>query len=540
MDDMNAFERQVARDAARDVGPVRPVDDLAIFNAITTTRPSKWRFQSMFSATKFVVAGVIVALFGGFLLTGVLTQKGEESVLPAGASASPEAIPSDSFTLPAEIPEGIESGSLDTPLGPARWVHLQGDHTTMPDDPALLPAPGGYVVLDESPPELWSSPDLFTWTKEPLPFREAEWARLTLANGIYWLSTGDTVTLWRSTDAVDWEQIDATGLVPPGPPGLYQATGLGVPAMSGDITIATVDYEPVQFKTYFGLPDERGHTNLEETEPGLYQATSKYGVDLATLRFEETDKGLTVIDDADGSVRAELEGVGLDLIDLWAANARGDMGVVDLWAVEHGLPSPPRQIAYVDDDKLVPMDLPASPIGSEPPALFGTDAGFFLYTLDSDGLLRVRRSEDGRAWSEAEVLGDDEGEPSGVWAVEGQPQSVVAYGDAMEEWRSTDGTTWEVTREFGDPNPNLRLGSSWISLLEDPQGVLAPNLRFRSDDGEITYLDVSELSIKHTSEGAGGSSSGVLSDNTLFYAAHEEEGTREHDVWIITFDELPA
>ena len=30
-------------------------------------------FQSVFSATKFVVAGVIVALFGGFLLAGVLT-----------------------------------------------------------------------------------------------------------------------------------------------------------------------------------------------------------------------------------------------------------------------------------------------------------------------------------------------------------------------------------------------------------------------------------------------------------------------------------
>ena len=28
------------------------------------------RFQSMFSATKFVVAGAIVALFGSFLLTG--------------------------------------------------------------------------------------------------------------------------------------------------------------------------------------------------------------------------------------------------------------------------------------------------------------------------------------------------------------------------------------------------------------------------------------------------------------------------------------
>jgi hypothetical protein len=48
-----------------------------------------WRTQSMFSATKFVVAAVIVALFGGFLLTSVLTQQTEEAVPAVGASASP-------------------------------------------------------------------------------------------------------------------------------------------------------------------------------------------------------------------------------------------------------------------------------------------------------------------------------------------------------------------------------------------------------------------------------------------------------------------
>jgi hypothetical protein len=46
------------------------------------------RLQSTFSATKFVVAGVIVALFGGFLLAGVLTQQSEESLPAVGASAS--------------------------------------------------------------------------------------------------------------------------------------------------------------------------------------------------------------------------------------------------------------------------------------------------------------------------------------------------------------------------------------------------------------------------------------------------------------------
>ena len=49
---------------------------------LTTSQRRSWlprhtrgRFQSMFSATKFVVAGAIVALFGGFLLAGVLTRR---------------------------------------------------------------------------------------------------------------------------------------------------------------------------------------------------------------------------------------------------------------------------------------------------------------------------------------------------------------------------------------------------------------------------------------------------------------------------------
>ncbi len=42
----------------------------------------------MFSATKFVVAGVIVALFGGFLLSGALTTRQGESV-PGAATGGP-------------------------------------------------------------------------------------------------------------------------------------------------------------------------------------------------------------------------------------------------------------------------------------------------------------------------------------------------------------------------------------------------------------------------------------------------------------------
>ncbi len=103
MNDMNAFERQVAGEVVEAVGPLRPVDDLAMFNhVITTTQSPKWRFQSMFSATKFVVAGVIVALFGGFLLSGVLTQRSDEPLPAVGASASAQAEPTEASTSAPE------------------------------------------------------------------------------------------------------------------------------------------------------------------------------------------------------------------------------------------------------------------------------------------------------------------------------------------------------------------------------------------------------------------------------------------------------
>ena len=95
MDDMQAIEQRITRELLRRAGPSELVDDAAIFTAITATQSPKWRFQNMFSAAKYVVAGAIVALFGGFLLAGVLTQP-SEPLPPAAssASASPEAVPS--------------------------------------------------------------------------------------------------------------------------------------------------------------------------------------------------------------------------------------------------------------------------------------------------------------------------------------------------------------------------------------------------------------------------------------------------------------
>jgi len=114
MDQMTAFERQISTEMQGMVGPVPDVEPMQAARSAAIHSP-RWRFPTMFSATKYIVAGVIVALFGGFLLSGVLTSPSEESA-PAAASASP-ATPSLAPTstvdpLAQALTEEVEPGVL--------------------------------------------------------------------------------------------------------------------------------------------------------------------------------------------------------------------------------------------------------------------------------------------------------------------------------------------------------------------------------------------------------------------------------------------
>jgi hypothetical protein len=156
MDEMNAFEHQIASVVQQTSRSPRPVDVMSIVRTTTTQSP-KWRLQSMFSATKFVVAGVIVALFGGFLLTGVLTQQPSDVQPPAvGASASAQAEPTAGVTSEPE---------------PSAEVEADGTTTT----PELLPGvdlvteevePGVYRVLSDGIRDLTNGVGRVTVTPE--------------------------------------------------------------------------------------------------------------------------------------------------------------------------------------------------------------------------------------------------------------------------------------------------------------------------------------------------------------------------------------
>ena len=119
MNEPNAFERLIADVAGEAMGRARPVDVASIVRtaaagtrapgtSVTPGRPrptvvgrAERRF-SMFSAAKLVAAACIVALFGGFLLVGVVGDPQDGDVLPAAVSPSSTELPMTAVP-PAEV-----------------------------------------------------------------------------------------------------------------------------------------------------------------------------------------------------------------------------------------------------------------------------------------------------------------------------------------------------------------------------------------------------------------------------------------------------
>jgi len=235
MDDMQAIEQRITRELLRRAGPSEPVDDAAIFTAITTTTQSpKWRFESMFSATKFVVAGAIVALFGGFLLTGVLTTPQGDEMVPAAMTASPSP---ETDLLPGvdlvteEVEPGVErivsDGIRDlSGIGPrnaqshaekdglavapdgAVWMHPGGDETKTL---IKLGDPGSFPALSEVWPELRFSADGVLWGHDRLAIHRlggAGWSEV--AGRSPWDVDADGA-VWSALDGANVGRLDASG-----------------------------------------------------------------------------------------------------------------------------------------------------------------------------------------------------------------------------------------------------------------------------------------------------------------------------------------
>jgi len=122
MDDMKAFERQLAARLEHKAGPRRPVDAMAIASSVTTeaaagrwalvTRRLRGSVPAFSSVARFVAATVIVALFGGFLLVGILAEPETGEFTPAAVTPSPSPVTVDGLLAGMVTSEDPEHGVI--------------------------------------------------------------------------------------------------------------------------------------------------------------------------------------------------------------------------------------------------------------------------------------------------------------------------------------------------------------------------------------------------------------------------------------------
>ncbi len=200
MDDMTAFEQQLSGGFEGLMGPPEPVDDLAIFESVTAaSRSPRWGFTAFF-ALKFAAAGVIVALFGGFLLAGILTTQPDGEALPAAVAESPSPTTTEGL-LSGMVTEEVEPGVYRVLNDGVRDLTQTNDVAlgavvAGPDGSVWLGSTGRWLRLgDEAPPT--------TMGGQPFEFE-------TAPDGTLWGVTGGSLhsfdgtswTKWRSDSAV--------------------------------------------------------------------------------------------------------------------------------------------------------------------------------------------------------------------------------------------------------------------------------------------------------------------------------------------------
>jgi hypothetical protein len=179
------------------------------------------RFAPMLNATKFVAASVVLALTGGLLLNVLPTDPTPAEPVPAAetATATTEATTEvvteathSLITFPDEIPEGVESGAIETPQGPARWIrttHPEG----LPWLSDVLPWGDGIAVFAEFYTALVATEDGVTWTSIELPDGSAARSEVAYLDGFYYYVSPQTQRMWVSRGPGDaWRELDSSAM----------------------------------------------------------------------------------------------------------------------------------------------------------------------------------------------------------------------------------------------------------------------------------------------------------------------------------------
>ena len=294
MDDMTALEREIGDELRREIGPLPGFDAMSIARSVTATQSFEWRFQSMFSATRIVLAGAVVALFGGFLLSGFLTpQRGDEPMPAVGASAAasptlestseatatPEAsVATDllpGLTLSAEAvepgvfrvvgdgvrdlfravpgagggPQAFYRTNVVAGLDRSVWVFGHDEFYRIGDGHSY---PVGRETGGRQGQKVKVAPDGVLWTIDAgsslVSFADGTWT--TRKKGVTAFDMQRDGSVW-ATDGSTLERFDGTGWVEVGDVGGHAGSGVS------DLWVSPVIHE------YFASSYERPHAEVE-------------------------------------------------------------------------------------------------------------------------------------------------------------------------------------------------------------------------------------------------------------------------------------
>jgi hypothetical protein len=407
--------------------------------------------------------------------------------------------------LAINVPSGVESGTIDTPLGPARWVHLPYDGPT-PHNASAVPWPSGFAVFsgptynfdplirdpssdDPSriPPALWVSDDGIEWSTIPLPAvtATAGQARLEHVDGVYWLTSQDPDGewhRWRSPDAANWDELEVSRLGPE-PGSLYGGPDMSTPASTGDVTVMQARFDARFPITEFvvGASDGEcdGQVSLHRlgldrfrVAKAVGEGEGPYCPPQPVLRMVETETGLDVLVDETDEKLGVIEGASLDDMDLVVGDDLGDA----------------ERLLVVRDGEITSIELPWSTIRDA--TLVGT--GDFVYAYVSDwahngGHPAVWRTENGTTWTDLGPV-DLPGEPG-----DNSDFEFVAFADGRlgawnrdtpdEAWETVDGVNWQKA-EFGPSPEDLTANSNGYEAISRPTAS-----RWILDNGVGLWID---------------------------------------------------
>jgi hypothetical protein len=416
--------------------------------------------------------------------------------------------------LPDVLPDGAASGSLETPLGPARWVHLVRGPAEIPFG-RVLPGPTGLLLSTGG----LASTDGIEWTPHVLPIH-TESSLLTFSGGAYWLTTTGPTSLWRSTDALAWSPVDLSALVTPVPADLDWELILGTPVSGAGATVIPVTHRVRDPGQLLGQAPTHRQEWPQEVSPGIFdvmQGTPRGELAVDRVLIRALDDGLRVSEE-DGRLITRLDGV--------------DLGFIRAWSARHSIER--HGIGIISDGTVEPVALPdvpyPDPAAVGAPVLLDTPDGYRAFAPAPDGEIRAWHSVDGSGW----VGVPSPGPAWDVWTEigYGRPSRVWMHGASM--LATTDGLEWH-------DRPGLRVTGGEFHFGPSEGGAIPENPDWSSltlaagSDGE-ERIPIPGLSVDSPADQPYESVQSVVG-NTIFIMNLRPAGTApEHEMWIIELE----